>query len=276
LHVLEAFSEAENLRLRHAVGSLSAYAESLQVFQANNEPTADSAFAQGNRENGGIWWREAGDLALAASFDHLQAFITLLSGDVPRQAGYSVLRGSAEAAAIAWWLFDPAVTEQERVQRGFEERLYGMHVQRGLVEKKDKPKLEAIHKAIVAKAAPQGLSEEPDSQAKGLTHFGRPRLSIQDLLIRVLPEKRPESELTNGEWLWRSLSAFGHSEIWTSVAGLREVEDDTKPRLLVVNLDTLFPFAELTITAHDKAFSRRMLLAGHPTWEQQRGALPVL
>jgi hypothetical protein len=52
-----------------------------QKFQQEHQPEADSAFAQGSRENGGIWWRETGDLALAASFDHLGALSTLLRPD---------------------------------------------------------------------------------------------------------------------------------------------------------------------------------------------------
>ena len=41
-------------------------------------------------------------------------FCTLLRGPIPRQAGYSVLRGSAEAAAIAWWVFDPGASVLSR------------------------------------------------------------------------------------------------------------------------------------------------------------------
>jgi hypothetical protein len=275
VYLLESFSEAELQRLRRALSSLDAYLSSVESFQTTTEPAIGSPFVLGSKENGGIWWRETGDLALAASFDHLRAFRTLIAGDVPRQAGYSVLRGCAEAAAIAWWLFDPIATEEQRVHRGFEERLDGIHVQRGIVEKKDLPKLEAAHSALVAEAARHGLSEQVNSQTK-LTNFGRPRLSIQDLLTRILPEIPPESKLANGEWLWRSLSAFAHSEHWTNAVGLREAEDDTKPRMLVVNLPMLFSCAESTVTVYDRAFGRRMSLAGHPRWEQRRGELPGL
>jgi hypothetical protein len=276
VHSLESFSEADLQRVRLAVESLSAYLLSAGHFQADNQPAAGSPFVLGSRENGGIWWRETGDLALAASFDHLLAFTNLLTGNVPRQAGYSVLRGCAEAAAIAWWMFDPTVTEEKRVQRGFEERLYGIHVQRGLFEKKDRPKREGFHANLVAEAGRHGLSEKPDSQAKGLTHFGHPRLKIQDLLTRMLPEKPTKSEVPTGEVLWRSLSAYSHSEIWTSLVGLSEVEEDSKPRRLVVNLTVLLGLAQLTVNAYDRAFSRRMALAGHPMWTQRRGALPSL
>lgn len=276
MHSLESFSEADLQRVRQAVESLSAYVLSAVRFQADHQPAAGSLFLLGSRENGGIWWRETGDLALAASFDHLLAFTNMLTGNVPRQAGYSVLRGCAEAAAIAWWLFDPTVTEEKRVQRGFEERLYGIHVQRGLFTKKDRPKLEEFHDQLVAEAADHGLTEQPDSQNEGLTTFGRPRLSIQDLLARMLPEKSSKSELPTGEVLWRSLSAYSHSEIWTSLVGLREAQDDTKPRRLVANLTVLLALAQLTVNAYDRAFSRRMALAGHPVWAQARGALPSL
>jgi hypothetical protein len=188
VHSLESFSEAELQRVHLAIEVLSAYLLSAERFQADNQPAAGSPFVLGSKENGGIWWRETGDLALAASFDHLLAFTNLLTGNVPRQAGYSVLRGCAEAAAIAWWLFDPTVTEKKRVQRGFEERLYGIHVQRGLFEKKNRPKLEAFHDELVAEAGRNGLSEKPNTQAKDLTHFGHPRLPIQDL---AQPTSRP-------------------------------------------------------------------------------------
>jgi hypothetical protein len=269
-------SPCELQRVHLAIEGLSAYLLSAERFQADNQPAAGSPFVLGSKENGGIWWRETGDLALAASFDHLLAFTNLLTGNVPRQAGYSVLRGCAEAAAIAWWLFDPTVTEKKRVQRGFEERLYGIHVQRGLFEKKNRPKLGAFHDELVAEAGRHGLSEKPNTQAKDLTHFGHPRLPIQDLLTRVLPEKASKSELPTGEVLWRSLSAYSHSEIWTSLVGLREDDDDTKPRRLVVNLSVLLGLAQLTVNAYDRAFSRRMALAGHPMWKQRRGALPRL
>jgi hypothetical protein len=276
VHVLEEFSAQDLRRLELARDRLSAYLLSTEAFQFGHQPAAGSPFLLGTRENGGIWWRETGDLALAASFDHLLAFNTLVRGaGLPRQAGYSVLRGCAEAAAIAWWLFDPTATEEQRVQRGFEERLYGIHTQRGIVEK-NRAKLAAIHAALVTEAARHGLTEQPDSRKEGLTTFGRPRLSIQDLLTRMLPTTPPNSELTNGEVLWRLLSAFSHSEHWTSVAGLPEVEDDTKPRRLVVNLNTLFGSALMTLAAHDLAFGRRMSLAGHSTWEQTRGHLPDL
>jgi hypothetical protein len=242
VHSLESFSEAELQRIHLAIADLSAYLLSAERFQADNQPAAGSPFVLGSKENGGIWWRETGDLALAASFDHLLAFTNLLTGNVPRQAGYSVLRGCAEAAAIAWWLFDPTASEEQRVQRGFEERLYGIHTQRGLIEEKNMPTLEARHDELVADAARHGLTEQPDSRKEGLTTFGRPRLSIQDLLARMLSERTSKSELPTGEVLWRSLSAFSHSEIWTSLIGLREVEDDTKPRTMVVNLNVLLGF----------------------------------
>ena len=276
MHSLEAFSNADLQRVHLAVEGLGAYLLSAERFQAEQQPAAGSPFVLGTRENGGIWWRETGDLALAASFDHLLAFTNLLTGNVPRQAGYSVLRGCAEAAAIAWWLFDPTASEKQRVQRGFEERLYGIQVQHGLVEKKNRPKHKARYDDLVADAKRHGLSEKPDSRAKDLTHFGHPRLPIQELLSRVLPEKAAKSELPTGEVLWRSLSAFSHSELWTSLIGLREDDDDTKLRRLVVNLTVLLGLAQLTVNAYDRAFSRRMALAGHPMWRQRRGALPRL
>ena len=69
---------------------------------------------------------------------------------------------------------------------------------------------------------------------------------------------------------------FSYSELWTSLIGLREDDDDTKPRRLVVNLSVLLGLAQLTVNAYDRAFSRRMALAGHPMWKQRRGALPSL
>jgi hypothetical protein len=117
-----------------------------------------------------------------------------------------------------------------------------------------------------------GLSEQSDSRKDGLTHFGKPRLGIQDLLVRALPDRPPESSLTNGEILWRMLSAWSHSELWTNFVGVQEVDDDTKPRVLTVHLPTLMRMAELTVRVHDAAFSRRMQLTGHQTWEQARGA----
>lgn len=273
MHSDEFLSPAESERQQRAFNLLAGYLLSIQDFVQANEPTAESPFAQGNKANGGIWWRETADLALAASFDHLEAFGTLLRGPIPRQAGYSVLRGSAEAAAIAWWVFDPDVAEADRVHRGFEERLLGIHTQRGLVEK-NKEELAIQQRAVVEEAARFGLTEQLDSRAKGLTHFGRPRLGTQDILVRVLPDKPPESTLANGEILWRILSAFSHSELWTNMLGLKEVEDDTKPRVLGVHLPTLMRMCELTVRVHDAAFNRRMQLAGYSTWEKERGILP--
>jgi hypothetical protein len=269
----ELLSPAESELQQSAFNRLIGYSAAIREFQQTHQPAAESPFAQGSRANGGIWWRETADLALAASFDHLEAFGTLLRGPIPRQAGYSVLRGSAEAAAIAWWVFDPDVSEAERIQRGFEERLHGMHSQRGLVEK-NKEQLATQQAELVAEAARFGLVEVADTRSKGLTHLGQPRLGIQDLLVRVLPEKPPETSLTNGEILWRILSAYSHSESWTNMVGLKEAEDDTRPRKLTVNLPVLLRLCTLTVTAYDRAFSRRMQLAGHSTWEEQRGSLP--
>jgi hypothetical protein len=274
MHGDELLSPAESELQQSAFNRLTGYLAAVQEFQHTRQPAAESPFAQGSRTNGGIWWRETADLALAASFDHLAAFCTLLRGPIPRQAGYSMLRGSAEAAAIAWWVFDPNASEPERVQRGFEERLYGIHSQRGLIDKA-KQLLEAEHRKVVAEAAKFGLSEVANSRKERLTHFGRPRLGTQDILVRVLPEKAPDSGLTNGEILWRILSAFSHSELWTNFVGVRQLEDDTQPRALVVHLPTLLRMCGLTVTAHDRAFGRRMQLAGHPTWEKQRGPLPL-
>jgi hypothetical protein len=265
-------TRAESERQHRALAGLRGYLAAVQKFRQANRPTADSYFVRATKENGGLWWRETGDLPLAAAFDHLEAFRTLLGGPIPRQAGYSVLRGSAEAAAIAWWVFDPDASEAERVQRGFEERLHGIHSQRGLVER-SKERLRAQHDELVAEAANFGLSEQSDSRKEGLTHFGKPRLGIQDLLVRALPDKPPESSLANGEILWRMLSAWSHSEIWTNFVGVQEADDDTMPRVLTVHLPTLLRMAELTVRVHDAAFSRRMQLTGHTTWEQERGTL---
>jgi hypothetical protein len=273
MHGDELLSPADTELQQTAFNRLTSYLASVQTFMGTRQPTAESPFAQGSRANGGVWWRETADFALAASFDHLAAFSTLLRGPIPRQAGYSVLRGSAEAAAIAWWVFDPDASEQARVHRGFEERLYGIHSRRGLINK-NKELLGAEHRNVIAEAAKFGLSEVPDSRSKGLTDFGRPRPVIRDVLVRVLPEKAPESSLTNGEVLWRILSAFSHSELWTNFLGERDVEDDSQPRSLAVHLPTLLRVCGLTVVAHDRAFSRRMELAGHATWEEERGPLP--
>ena len=64
--------------------------------------------------------------------------------------------------------------------------------------------------------------------------------------------------------------------MWTNVVGIAIVEDDSQPRNLVVNIPILMVMCTLTRQAFDRAFSRRMELAGHPTWEQERGVLPVL
>jgi hypothetical protein len=265
-------TQAESERQQRAFAGLRGYLAAVQNFRQANQPTADSYFVRATKENGGLWWRETGDLPLAAAFDHLEAFRTLLGGPIPRQAGYSVLRGSAEAAAIAWWVFDPDASEAERVQRGFEERLHGIHSQRGLVERSSE-RLRAQHDHLVTEAGKFGLSEQSDSRKEGLTHFGKPRLGIQDLLVRALPDKPPESSLANGEILWRMLSAWSHSELWTNFVGVQEADDDTKPRALMVHLPTLMRMADLTVRVHDAAFSRRMQLTGHKTWEQERGAL---
>lgn len=273
MHEDQPLSQEERDRQLRALATLDGYLNDVAEFQGRNRPAPESLFALGTRENGGIWWRETGDLPLAASFDHLEAFRTLLRGPIPRQAGFSVLRGSAEAAAVAWWVFDPDATEEERVQRGFEERLLGIHTQRGLVEQ-SKDRLDAQQGAVVDEAAKFGLSEEPDNRAKGLTHFGRPRLGTRDLLTRMMPDTPPESKLSNGEILWRVLSAFSHSELWTNMLGIKESEDDTRSRVLSVHLPTLMRMCALTVRAHDAAFSRRMQLAGHATWEEERGSLP--
>jgi hypothetical protein len=167
VHVLEPFSDADLQRLNLAREGLSGYLQAGEDFQASHQPAAGSPFFLGSRENGGIWWRETGDLALAASFDHLLGFLALMSGPVPRQAGYSVLRGCAEAAAIAWWLFDPTANELQRVHRGFEERLYGIHSQRGLIQQ-NTAQFEARRNALVADAARHGLAGHPMwAQARG-------------------------------------------------------------------------------------------------------------
>jgi len=58
------------------------------------------------------------------------------------------------------------------------------------------------------------------------------------------------------------------------MVGLQEVEDDTQPRTLTVQVPVLLRFCTLTVTAYDRAFGRRMHLTGHSTWETERGPLP--
>ena len=217
MHVNQPLTPDDSRRQHEALTTLSSYLEAVVAFQGTKVPTADSFYRLGTKANGGTWWRETADLALAAALDHLWAFRTLLAGPLPRQAGYTVLRGSAEAAAIAWWVFDPDVKEEQRVHRGFEERLYGIHSQRGLIGS-NKDQFEAQYGAVVQEAAKFGLSEKPNSRSEGLTHFGRPRPGTQDLLVLVLPERPRGVALSNGEILWRFLSAFSHSELWTSKA----------------------------------------------------------
>ena len=276
MYGIQDFDEADSQRIAHTIEGLSAYLDAVVTFQVTHPPTVDSPIGEATAANGCRWWVETGELPLAASLDHLGAFVTLLRGPVPRQAGYSVLRGSVEASAIAWWLFDTTVTETERLQRGFEERLHAIHTQRGLAPHV-LDEIEARRRAVVEEAAKFGLEEKPDSRSAGLTHFGKPRIQIQDLLIRILPEKPPEPDAqTRGEFLWRSLSAWSHSEMWTNTVGLALVQDDSEPRNLSVNIPILMVMCTLTLQAFDRAFGRRMELGGHPTWEQERGALPAL
>jgi hypothetical protein len=86
----------------------------------------------------------------------LTAAESLGRGFAPRVSGYALARGCTEASAIAAWLLDEAISEQQRCARGFAERIVALQAQERV--KSEPTHFSARIAKIRAAAATAGVS----------------------------------------------------------------------------------------------------------------------
>lgn len=158
--------------------------------------------------------------SMESAADHLAAFTTLLEEPAKTLAPFTCLRSLMETSALACWLFDPAISAEERLGRTFARRYSELLEQRKIFNfTKDKLKLDKVNARIdkVEKdAIAAGFAEVLDKNNDRLG-IGRRPPTIVELL----------GDTCASEYDYRLLSAVAHGQMWAShQVGFRLIEHE--------------------------------------------------
>jgi hypothetical protein len=146
-----------------------------------------------------------GSIILESAADHLAAYDALVGMNAFSMAPLTCLRGLLEAAALASWQLDPAITAKERVARNFALRFCSLTVQRKVAEAQGDT-------AGVRKMSDRIMSLEQAARGLGYPSFrnskGRPKtVGCNRPTITALLR----SEL-NSDAIYGPLSALAHGD----------------------------------------------------------------
>lgn len=164
--------------------------------------------------------RIAWDLGAPANtigLDHLVAWrmLRLAAGKQPSFSHLTLLRGALEGMAIARWLFDPAISQAERIQRatGVQRADYQQRLafENRMADRLDKP-------SGKARTAAERIEElERLITRDKVKPIGMPTATKLFGLYAL-----PDAEELAGESLFRLISGIAHAKVW-SLYGISEL-----------------------------------------------------
>lgn len=200
--------------------------------------------------------------------DHLQALDELLKPPVPALADLTVARGVLEAAARAWWLYDPYAEPIERLARGWTERLHARRERDKLLRSLD---TEPDDASTVEEQVRQAAGEDnlPYGEHQGTVWVGRPRPSTTQLVTWMDP--------TTAEQAWRWMSGSSHGLSVHVLLRSEPIDDERSPTGLRLaerprSLQDVYTVAAFALEAHAQTFDRRLAYHGweDTQWRQWR------
>ncbi len=208
-------------------------------------------------------------LRLSVAGDHLGAMAKALMPPIPLYGPAALARMSLENSAHAFWLMDPTLSLDERIDRSLRQRLKSAQEEQAVarllltVKWKDT----GIEEAIVKEAVDLGLAE-----LKGLP-------SATELVGALLEGhvKRPNA----GRGVYKYLSALSHGTTYAALQRYRPSGSGDNPFTQrsdpVVSIDSVVWTVWVTIAGHAAAADRAINYCGldRSAWEQHLGTIGV-
>jgi hypothetical protein len=215
------------------------------------------------------WWLTYANASLNNAVDHLRALtpIWALREGIPNAPGYTLIRGTAEAAVRAIWLLDPALRPRERIARGIVERqnaLYWMRRIRG--DSEDTQRREATFGATLTRAGFEIVDK---------TCEGQKRPAITTLMRENLRVPISEGETqTSGGLMYALLSGYAHAEPWATMLGMRPV--GLGVGAVELNVDMQVTMLRNALKLLNAGIVGLVYLAGHDVDAWKHGAVPLV
>jgi hypothetical protein len=260
----------EAQRLASAIGWIHVHVGPAEFARASVTIAPTSARAVDAAGPAGDLAFEMANLKLSTAEDHLLAAAALMSQGIPRYACYTVLRGTIEAAAAAFWLVGPKLTPRDRHGRSLTAQLLNL-----LATKREYPSNDITERVQGLRKAAAGLELKEVLDRDGrLIAFGARRPSITQQ-IKSLPIFDSIERSTT----YSTVSAFAHGEMWAILKNRKtlSMNDSHSVLELSVDVEMLLDFASRAVDAYDHALSTWLrLTAGseaEDAWIQVRGPM---
>jgi hypothetical protein len=233
-------------------------------------PVAGSAAETCATKDPESWWLTYANASLNNALDHLRALTAIWALEkegIPNAPGYTLIRGTTEAAVRAIWLLDPALSPRERIGRGVVERqnaLFWMRRIRG--DSEDTQRREATFARTLTRSGFEIVAN---------TCEGQKRPAITTLMREQLRVPISEGETkTSGGLMYALLSGYAHAEPWATMLGMRPVGPGVGA--VALNVDMQVTMLRNALKLLNGGIVGLIYIAGHDVDAWKRRAVPLV
>jgi hypothetical protein len=174
------------------------------ITRCVNAPASTSAVATSRGRKPDEYWLTTAYSSVLVATDHLRALRAAWAAEqgMPHSAGYTLIRGAAEAAARACWLADCSISSRQRIARGILEWDYSMdRIRRADEDGEHARRIRAGFDTTIVDVGYPLLGR----RVEGRICDGERRPKITDLMKAQLPV---------GGLAYALLSGYAHAEVW--------------------------------------------------------------
>jgi hypothetical protein len=215
------------------------------------------------------WWLTYSQASLIVATDHLRALLALWSAPaIPHSAGYTVIRGAAEAAARACWLVDPLLAFRERIARGIVERAYALErMSQAEGETQHIQESRAGFEMTVARAGFAIVHLTCEKQE-------RPRTTPLMESLLSGPITSETTHTTVGGLSYKLLSGYAHAEAWATLMDMQPVGSGMA--MMALNVPRQIQLLRLAMRLLHTGVCWTVGLAGFDVEAWKQGAVPLV
>jgi hypothetical protein len=216
------------------------------------------------------WWLTYSHSSLFVAADHLSALLAIWAAPaIPHSAGYTVIRGAAEAAARACWFVDPSLASRERIARGIVERAYDLGQMRRFVGETEQVRQgRTVFDTTIARAGfalDRGTCENQKRPGPGVT-------SLMHWLLSA--PITSGSTGTIGGLTYALLSGYAHAETWATLMDVERV--DPRMGVLALNIPRQIQLLRLAMRLLHTGVCWTVQLAGLDVDAWKNHAVPLV
>lgn len=260
--------------LRQLIRGTLQFTHDFERRRIDEPPLRTSAVARelaAERSFAGPWYQQPltaihalAGLRVVVAADHLQSLSALLGASVPAFSDLTLVRGTLESSARAWWLYDPALNPKERFARGMTEWAYSEYRAQQVIRIEkgdDRSRLDRIDKMVLA-AEQYGI---PVVRERGKPPAFWQRRAETTALVKSMMGKL-------GEAAWRWTSSVTHGELLGIMSRTGAAPSERFATGLVAEarprpIDELYHLAYVGLRAHQEAYDLRCEHHGWDTTE---------